>query len=425
MRWTPVLFAGWVLLLAGASVAPAAGRPCYPGHQGRACVFEHGRVTAVHDGDTVTVRRASGVQRRVRLLSVQARELRRFSPIPSRRAGECHAVEATARLEALLRRARGHVRMSSQESSVDGRGRLKRWLAVPRGGRWRDVGEMLLARGQVLWMVNDDDVAFNRRYNAAQQRAAAARRGLFDSVHCGHGPHEGVPLDVWALSDPPGRETADGEWMRVRNRSADVTVSLDGWSLGDGAMQRYRFPAGTRLAPGAVLTVQVGRAGDRGPGWLSWGLGEPIFPNGRDTVRDLGDGVFLEDPQGDLRAWMLYPCLVGCASPLAGAIALDVQPSRPERIVLSNRGQAPVSLRGQVLQIVDSMLELPDSAELAPGGSVTVVLDGDPRDDSPGTLNLGLGERRLPDRGGSVTLTSYAHVRAACSAWGSGTCPPS
>jgi endonuclease YncB( thermonuclease family) len=421
----PVLLGGLAVLCVGAPVPAAAGRaPCYPGHEGRPCAFERARVTAVHDGDTVSVRRASGARRRVRLLGVQARELRRFSPIPARRAGECHAVEATARLEGLLRRARGRVRMSSQETSVDGRGRLKRWLAVRRGGRWRDVGEMLLARGQVLWMVNDDDVAFNRRYNASQQRAAGARLGLFDSGHCGQGPHEGVPLEVWALSDPPGRETADGEWMRVRNRSATETLRLDGWALGDGAMQRYRFPAGTRLAPGAVVTVQVGRAPERGPGWLSWGLGEPIFPNGRDTARDLGDGVFLEDLQGDLRAWMLYPCLVGCVSALGDAIALDVRPRRPERIVLTNRGGTALGLGGQVLQIVDSMLELPDSAQLPAGGSLTVVIDGDPRDDSPQTLHLGLGERRLPDRGGSVTLMSYAHVRAACSAWGSGRCSP-
>ena len=33
----------------------------------------------------------------------------------------------------------------------------------------------------------------------------------------------------------------------------------------------------------------------------------------------LGDGGYLFDPDGDLRASMIYPCLVACAHPLGGS----------------------------------------------------------------------------------------------------------
>jgi hypothetical protein len=40
---------------------------------------------------------------------------------------------------------------------------------------------------------------------------------------------------------------------------------------------------------------------------LYWGLKRPAFENVR-SDRGIGDGAYLFDPQGDLRAWMIYPC---------------------------------------------------------------------------------------------------------------------
>ena len=36
----------------------------------------------------------------------------------------------------------------------------------------------------------------------------------------------------------------------------------------------------------------------------------------------VGDGAYLFDPQGDLRAWMTYPCRLGCTDPYTGALEL-------------------------------------------------------------------------------------------------------
>src|SRR4051794_19079523 len=58
----------------------------------------HANVVSVDDGDTIHVRLGGQVET-VRFSSIQAMEQAVYSPHPSKRRGECHALEATARLE--------------------------------------------------------------------------------------------------------------------------------------------------------------------------------------------------------------------------------------------------------------------------------------------------------------------------------------
>jgi hypothetical protein len=60
---------------------------------------------------------------------------------------------------------------------------------------------------------------------------------------------------------------------------------------------------------------------------LHWCLKESAFENVSSGFGTMGDGGYLFDPQGDLRAWQTYPCLVACSDPLAGRVRLAVQPS--------------------------------------------------------------------------------------------------
>jgi hypothetical protein len=55
----------------------------------------------------------------------------------------------------------------------------------------------------------------------------------------------------------------------------------------------------------------VGR-GDDDIDTLYWGLREPVFTNASGAPRYLGDGAFLFDPQGDIRAYDMYPCRLAC-----------------------------------------------------------------------------------------------------------------
>ena len=59
------------------------------------------KVVSVNDGDTIHVR-LNGQVKTVRFSSIQAMEQSVYSPHPSKRRGECHALEATARLEQLI-----------------------------------------------------------------------------------------------------------------------------------------------------------------------------------------------------------------------------------------------------------------------------------------------------------------------------------
>jgi len=55
----------------------------------------------------------------------------------------------------------------------------------------------------------------------------------------------------------------------------------------------------------------VGR-GDNTANRLYWGLGENIFANVTEGSQYMGDGAWLFDPKGDLRAWDMYPCRAAC-----------------------------------------------------------------------------------------------------------------
>ncbi len=80
---------------------------------------------------------------------------------------------------------------------------------------------------------------------------------------------------------------------------------------------------------GHVLWDPHGRSGDTaeqldpGPGRqrharcgpFSGGQLDPVFENIKRGRRGIGDGAYLFDPQGDLRAWRMYPCHGTCSGP--------------------------------------------------------------------------------------------------------------
>lgn len=61
----------------------------------------------------------------------------------------------------------------------------------------------------------------------------------------------------------------------------EASLDLSGWTVGDEADHRYRFPDGTTLAPGATLTLHTGRGED---GDYYWGRSSPVWNNGGDTA---------------------------------------------------------------------------------------------------------------------------------------------
>jgi micrococcal nuclease len=263
------------------------------------------------------------VRRDIRLLGLQAMELTDYSRAHGRK-GECHAVKAAERLEFLLqgrRVKRRKIRIASFRASsrtAGRRGRLRRGIAFKSGGHWHDAGAVLMREGHALWDPNGKEWAWNRRYGKLAARAASKGVGLWDTDYCGSGPNGGAALGLGVRWDAPHNDArhVNGEWVRIRNHDLVNPVSLHRWWVRDSALRRFRLPRAAVVPPGGSIRVRIGRGSDNAKTFF-WGQSEPVFENAKRGRRGIGDGAYLFDPQGDMRAWRMYPCRPGCAGPRA------------------------------------------------------------------------------------------------------------
>jgi endonuclease YncB( thermonuclease family) len=419
-----------LLVLAGTLILPAAAAeaksgPCladYP--HGAQCHVWNGKVRYVDDGDTLDAdvpKDGLGGLLRVRIIGAQAMEQTSYRA--AQRAGDCHALDATNRLEQLVRKSKNRIRVTSLFPESRSRGRRLRSVAVRRGGRWRDVGRILISEGLALWWPGLVEDAGNARYSVLTQKAAAARRGMFNSSYCGIGPNEGQPIAVWAQWDADGndRQDVNGEWVKVRNYDQVNPLPLDGWYLRDSGLRRFTFPAGSVVPPNGSVIVYAGQGGNFG-GEFYWNLTAPVFENATRDDRSVGDGAYLFDPQGDLRAWMMYPCKVGCSPPAQGQIALGAQPRKDEWISLTNTGGSTIDLEPYVLKSSPYSYSFPQGSTLAPSQTLRVHTEGDPAEDTEFDKYWGMTGQILNNDGDSATLSTYSDIPLACTAYGSKSC---
>ena len=303
-----VLFAGVVAALALATPVSASTGKCVPGKGwSPTCTFWTGKVTFVADGDTIDVDIAGdGTHRaqRVRFTGVNAMELSVYSHTRSRRRGECHGVAATNRLEQLIRRSRWRVRLAAQDARSHSNVRLRRQISIRLHGKWVDVGRMLLAEGHALWLPGRSEWAWNRSYAVVAQQAAARGQRLYDPAGCGAGPAASLAMTI--NYDAPGNDhdNIDGEWATIRN-TGSPPVSLHRWWFRDSDLRRYTFPASAVIPAGGTITLRMGRGSDMRDTY-HWGLTTPPLDNPTGDDKALGDGGYLFDPRGNLRAWVIY-----------------------------------------------------------------------------------------------------------------------
>ena len=421
-------------LLTAVPAAGAARRaPCTEGGGKPLCTFKDVRATFIADGDTIRVREGGRI-RTIRFTGINAMELTRYSKYPSRRRGACHGLEATALVERAVRASHWRVRLAAQRQSSHSRHRERRSVWVRTGGRWHDLGRMVIARGLALWLPNGIETAHNREYLALVEKAAAAGKGLYDPDSCGAGPDQDVPIDVSVNWDADGDDASnlDGEWVEIHN-GGTRPLDLSGWWVRDswlrygrGHVPGYRFEAGTALAPGATLRVHAGCGADtaREKHWCQKGA---VFEN---AVGGMGDGGYLFDPGGDLRAHSIYPCVVACADPLAGRVRVTAHPSRPESIAIENTSGGPVDLGGHLVKL--HLYGRPDAfvfgypfepgTVLRPGETMRVLPQGSRDDDTALVRHLDRPDYAMPDGRGSVSLRTATDIVTACATWGGGSC---
>ena len=410
-----------VLAVAGTLILPAAAAeaksgPCladYP--HGAQCHVWNGKVRDVGDGDTLDAdipHDGLGGLLRVRITGIQAMEQTNYRA--AQRAGDCHAVQATTRLEQLVRRSKNRIRVSSQYPESRSRGRRMRSIAVRRGGRWRDVGRILVSEGLALWWPGQAEDAAQR---PLQRAGAEGRRRAPRAVR----PQR---LRARAQRGPPARavgavgrrrQRPRGRQRRVREdpqlRPEQLRCRSDGWYLRDSSLNRFTFPSGAAIAPNSSVTVYAGQ-GEHFGGDYFWNLTKPVFENPTRDDRSMGDGAYLFDPQGDIRAWMIYPCKVGCTNPAQGQISLGTQPRRDEWISLTNNGGAVLDLEPYVLKSAPYSYAFPQGATLAPGQTIRVHTQGDPQEDTALDKYWGLTGEILNNGGDSATLVDVQRHRA-------------
>jgi endonuclease YncB( thermonuclease family) len=407
-----------------AAPATAATGPCRPGGAGPTCQIWTAKVVDVNDGDTIDVDIDRDGSRRhfsIRFIGVQAMEQTRYSHTASKRRGQCHALQATNLVERLVKLGHHRVRLTAQSPRKDSRGRLFRSVAVKVKGRWQDVGEREMAQGVTLWMHVAGETAWNRLYNSLGQQAARRHIGLWNPTTCGIGPSQNVPLRVWVMSDPLGEDTANvnGEYIRIQNLSSTASVPLARWWVRDSGLRRFTFPRGTVLGPGHTITVHSGH-GRRSGDTFFWGLPGTVFENSANGG-DAGDGAYLFDPHGDLRNYLVYPCLVACSDPNQGAVRITQHAVGREYVLVRNISNHPVDLYGYELRTPGGYAFDKDSV-LLPGETIEVDVMGDPSRDTRLARHMGIGGPYLPDRGGAVRLTTFDEIVLACDSWGSGSC---
>jgi P pilus assembly chaperone PapD len=300
---------------------------------------------------------------------------------------------------------------------------------------WTDVGGILIDEGLALFLPSTTEYQINSDYLRRAQIAAARRVGFWNTSSCGAGPSDDAKLSLVVQWDAPGDDNlnVNGEHIKVINHGGSA-VSLGGWWVRDSAERGtkdhpgYRLPAGTTVGPHASVTVRIG-SGSNTATTKYWGLTKPIFENVTASPSYLADGGYLFDPQGDLRAWQLYPCNQFCPVPaLSGKVAITkimfdppgVDVAKNEYVVVKNISSARISLVGYQLRGDSKRWTFRSGSTLAPGEQVYVYL-------GKGTTTrlkqyMGFTGSWLSNGGGTATMLDPLGTVFLCRAWGRGRC---
>lgn len=407
-------------LLVGLAVA-TVGLPASPGQATGETVQETGKVTGIIDGDTIIVKVGSS-EKHVRLLGVNAMET--YHPTIAGSSNACHSVAATNVTHDLVMGKTVQLRAISKSSESSGR--LLRSVWVEQNGEWVDIQRILLTDSLALPLPWGQEPTHNLEYlKLAQQEAKkSGARALWNTRSCQPGPAQDVPISVLVHWDADGNdaENLNDEWVSVQNHDPAKSLSLTGWWVRDGSNKTYKFPKGTKVPPRGQVMVRVGH-GTNTKTTKHWNLSAAVFDND-------GDGAYLFDPDGDLRAHMIYPCKVSCTDPAKGLLRITKVSYDPkggdnahvngEYVRIKNTSSHRIHLRPYLLGSYPYTYVFRQSAWLAAGATVTVHVGKGK--DTAAHKYWGMPRAILNNPGDSVQLMTYDEIRLACKAWGTARC---
>jgi hypothetical protein len=276
---------------------------------------------------------------------------------------------------------------------------------------------MLVKEGHALWLANGTEWAWNRAYSTIAQQAATRDLGLWNPEYCGFGPPANIRLSV--NSDPEGADV-DGEWVKIKNNDPVNPLPLANWWVRDSGLRRYTLPADATVAPGGTITIWVGEGIDSPPEFF-WGLRHGVFDN-VNSERAMGDGAYLFDPDGDLRAASQYPCRYQCTDALRGLVSIDPHYSGTEYIRFRNISSQPIDLENHRVERRPYNYVFGADSVLQPGEQMRLNVKGNPANDTHLERFWGKKKLILNNSGDAVTLSSLTYVRVGCYSWGDHHC---
>lgn len=331
---------------------------------------ERGRVTRVLDGDTVDVDLDGdgAADEQVRLVGLDTPE-----------KNQCGYSVAQRKLKRLVE-GRVVTLVTDNSEAFATQGRILRRVVVKRDGKRIDATAWMLRRGLGLWKPYPEEPSAMPRYRFLTSVAAEDGRNLFAGDWCSAGPAAGVRLRLdlqWKA------DTNRGEHIRITNLGPGE-VDLSDWMIRSGRVRKYRVPKGGAIAEGRTLTIHVG-SGTNGHYHRYLGSGRSLFPD-IDVLDPLagypGEGAYLLDPGGDVRAHQLYPCVHACAHAANGKIKItevnydppgnDKDKLNEEWFEVTNVSDRTVHVGRLVLDAHPYTVELPPHKRLAPNERIIV-----------------------------------------------------
>jgi hypothetical protein len=196
-------------------------------------------------------------------------------------------------------------------------------------------------------------------------------------------------------------------------------------------LREYTFPRGAVIPARKSVVVHVGRGRDTAKRFY-WNQVEPVFENATTTGTSDGDGAYLLDPQGDVRASMLYPCLkVRCSDRHMNNLRVTAARYDPDGTDTANKEfikiaiprSAKVSkirLEGYLLEKYPYSYAFGPRAVLHKGKPMKIVVGRGT--DTDRRKYWGFGASILKNTGDTAKIRTFDNIVLHCKDWGNANC---
>ena len=297
-------------------------------------VRECGIVYKHEDGDTTHVKTTANKLVEVRNIGLQTPERKKGSNL-----AQCGAEDAYENFKALMPEEITIVQLRSISNSTNGWGGGSRPLRSvyklnnTTGEFDIDVQAEQIKAGWSLWWPLAEEWAHNKEYLDLMNDAKTRGVGIWNPNLCGNATG-GVP-SMWFSHNAPKIDTDDepafGEYVILKNQTS-APINLKGWALRDNSlnffwnssngkwMQSLNKFGTLTLAPGDHRIIYLDNP-KKYPlstteyEYFNWSRNTPGHQLTNASVRTSsnpnyanGDGLYLLDPKGNIRASMTNPC---------------------------------------------------------------------------------------------------------------------